>query len=74
MKALDLQGLACPLPVLRTNKYLKDMAPGETLRLLVSDAAAPEDFRKYCESTGHALIEISEQSGVYAIVLRKRQD
>jgi tRNA 2-thiouridine synthesizing protein A len=71
-KALDLKGLVCPLPVLRANKAMKALAPGDVLEIEVTDPAAPADFRAYCKTAGHELLETREEADVFAIVLRKR--
>ena len=34
---LDVKGMNCPLPVLRANRVLRSMAPGERLRVLATD-------------------------------------
>jgi tRNA 2-thiouridine synthesizing protein A len=68
---LDLTGLACPLPVLRANKALKPMAVGTDVRILASDPAAPADFRAFCATTGHTLINCHEEHGVFVIHIRK---
>ena len=44
---LDVKGLNCPLPVLRANRSLRGMAPGERLRVLATDRAAVADFHAY---------------------------
>jgi tRNA 2-thiouridine synthesizing protein A len=71
---LDLKGLSCPLPVLRANKALRGMAAGERLRVLATDPASVKDFRNYCETTGHALVAISEAAGVFCFVIQKKAD
>ncbi len=37
---LDVKGMNCPLPVLRANRALRGMAPGDRLRVLATDRAA----------------------------------
>lgn len=69
---LDLKGLSCPLPVLRANKALRGMAAGERLRVLATDPASVKDFRSYCETTGHALVAVSEAGGVYSFLIQKK--
>lgn len=71
-QTLDVRGLLCPLPVLRANKALKPMPGGADLVVLASDAAAPADFRAFCQTTGHALVAIDEDDGTYRIRLRKK--
>jgi tRNA 2-thiouridine synthesizing protein A len=71
---LDLKGLACPLPVLRANKTLRGLQPGERLRVLATDRASVADFHAYCRETGHALVAWSEEAGVFSFVIRRRAD
>ena len=67
---IDAQGLKCPLPVLRAQKAARGMASGEELAVLVTDPAAPSDFRAFCEQAGHALLSVDEIDGGHRIVLR----
>jgi tRNA 2-thiouridine synthesizing protein A len=70
---LDVQGLSCPLPVLKANKALRGMAPGATLTVLATDPAATKDFAAYSEETGHELLSATaEAGGVLRFVLRRR--
>jgi tRNA 2-thiouridine synthesizing protein A len=71
---LDARGLVCPLPVLRANRALRGLAAGDRLRVLVTDPAAPEDFVRFCATTGHELVASGEagEAGVVAILIRKR--
>jgi tRNA 2-thiouridine synthesizing protein A len=69
---LDVKGMSCPLPVLRANRSLRSMAPGERLRVLATDRAAIADFKAFCQETGHALVAMSEEAGVLSFVIRRR--
>ena len=66
---LDVKGLSCPLPVLRANRALRAMAPGERLRVLATDRAAVADFQAFCRETGHALVARDEGIGVHSMGL-----
>ena len=68
---LDLKGLQCPLPVLRANKVLRQLQPGDELEILATDRAAAKDFDNFCRATGHSLVASMEAGGVLTIVLRK---
>ncbi len=70
---LDVQGLSCPLPVLRANKALRGMAPGARLTVIATDPASVADFQAYARETGHALVGFSEANGTYRFTLRKRE-
>jgi tRNA 2-thiouridine synthesizing protein A len=71
---LDVKGMNCPLPVLRANRSLRSMAPGEKLRVLATDRATIADFKAFCEETGHALIAMSEEAGVLSFLIRRRAE
>ncbi len=70
---LDVQGLTCPLPVLKANKALRGLAPGSKLTVLSTDPASVNDFQVFCRETGHALIGFSEDAGVFRFTLRRRE-
>ncbi|MCK8785122.1 sulfurtransferase TusA family protein [Roseomonas sp. NAR14] len=71
---LDLQGLTCPLPVLKANKALRHLPPGSRLTVLATDPASAKDFRAFCRETGHALVSFGESEGVYRFVIRRRDE
>jgi tRNA 2-thiouridine synthesizing protein A len=70
---LDVKGLNCPLPVLRANRALRFLAPGEKLRVLATDRASISDFRAFCRETGHDLLAFSEEAGVLSFTIRCRK-
>ena len=69
---LDVKGMSCPLPVLRANKALRALEPGDRLRVLATDRAAVADFQAFCRETGHALVAQGEDNGVLSFTIRKR--
>lgn len=71
---LDVQGMGCPLPVLRANRALRSMEPGARLRVLATDRAAITDFRAFCRETGHDLLSFSEEAGVLSFTIRRRAE
>ncbi len=68
---LDLKGLLCPIPVLRANKAMKALQPGDELQVAVTDKAAPADFVAYCKTSGHEHLGCRDDAGTFTIVLRK---
>jgi tRNA 2-thiouridine synthesizing protein A len=71
---MDLKGLNCPLPVLRANKAIRAMDGGDEIEAHVTDRAAPNDFREFCESTGHTLVSCEAADAHTVIVIRKRAE
>ena len=71
---LDARGLSCPLPVLRANRALRGLRPGERLRVLATDRASVADFQAFCRETGHALLAFGEEGEVLSFTIRRRAD
>jgi len=71
---LDVKGMNCPLPVLKANRVLRGLAPGDKLRVLATDRASVSDFRAFCRETGHDLLSFSEEAGVFSFTIRRRAD
>lgn len=61
-RILDLRGLTCPLPVLKTRKRLARMGPADRLVVLTTDPLAALDIPAFCHEAGHRLIN-SEADG-----------
>ena len=68
---LDARGLKCPLPVLRARKTMQGLAPGAVLQVLATDPGSVRDFQAFCQATGHALVEQSEEGGTFSFWVRK---
>ena len=47
VETLDLTGLKCPLPVLRTNKALRALNAGDVIEVAADDPATAKDFPAY---------------------------
>jgi tRNA 2-thiouridine synthesizing protein A len=70
---LDLKGLKCPLPVLRTRKALRSLAPGARLWVEATDPLSALDIPNFCREDGHALIESGESEGVRRFLIERGQ-
>ncbi|NVN32370.1 sulfurtransferase TusA family protein, partial [Endobacter medicaginis] len=53
---------------------LRELGHGARLRVLATDRAAPGDFTAFCRETGHRLISVGEEAGVFTFVIRRRED
>ncbi len=71
--SLDLKGLSCPIPIVRTAKAVKGLAPGELIEVFATDPGSVPDFRAWSKSTGNPLVESGEEGGVFRFVLRKKE-
>ena len=69
---LDVKGLNCPLPILRTKKALAEMATGQILRVQATDAGALKDFPAFAKQTGNELLEQKEEDRVFEFFLKRK--
>lgn len=65
---LDLTGLKCPLPVLRTRKALKNLSPGDRLEVHCSDPLAAIDIPHLIAQTGDR-VEITRHAEMLMVFL-----
>jgi len=68
---LDVKGLTCPMPVLKTKKAIDGMGSGQTLEVLATDPASKGDIPAFLDRLGHELVEVSENEGVFSFLIRK---
>ncbi len=71
-KELDVRGLVCPLPILRTKKSLADMTTGQVLKIAATDPGAVIDFQVFAEQTGNELLSLSEAIGEFIFYMKKK--
>lgn len=71
-RELDVKGLNCPLPILRTKKALSEMPSGQILRVLATDPGAVKDFEAFARQTGNALIASGQTDNVFEFLLRRK--
>lgn len=68
---LDLRGLKCPLPVLRTRRHLRDLATGVRIRIETTDPLAVIDIPHFCQEDGHQLVSSQAIDGGHAFLIEK---
>ena len=71
-RTLELQGLSCPLPILKAKKALGEMNSGEQLLVISTDRGAWDDFDYFCSNTGHALVDRQETQGLFKFLIRRK--
>lgn len=54
---LDARRLLCPMPVIRTQDAVANLAVGDTLEITCSDPGALNDIPAWCRINGHRVLE-----------------
>lgn len=60
---VDVRGLQCPLPVLKTAKRMKPLRPGAVVVVLTTDPVAAIDVPHFCREEGHRLVSAERLEG-----------
>jgi len=71
-KEIDTRGLNCPLPILKAKKALAEMASGQTLKVVATDAGSVRDFQAFAKQTGNELVDQQTVGAEYIHVMRRR--
>ncbi|MEO0329105.1 MAG: sulfurtransferase TusA family protein [Pseudomonadota bacterium] len=71
MVVLDLKGLKCPLPVLKTQKAMKPLDNGALVEVTTTDPLAVIDIPVFCNEHGHELVSVMEHDESHIFVLKK---
>jgi tRNA 2-thiouridine synthesizing protein A len=71
MIELDLSGLKCPLPVLRTRKALRLLKAGDQLHVICTDPLASIDVPNLIRETGDILEDQRQDDSKVSFLIRK---
>jgi tRNA 2-thiouridine synthesizing protein A len=69
--AVNMRGLKCPLPALKTRKLLSRMAPGEEFTIECTDPLTTIDIPNLIRETGDAIVGSSKKGRVLTFRIRK---
>jgi tRNA 2-thiouridine synthesizing protein A len=68
---LDLSGLKCPLPALKTRKALTRLQPGDELVVECTDPLSSIDIPNLLRETGDQLLDSKSAEGRFVFRIRK---
>lgn len=69
---LDLSGLECPLPILKTKKKLNEIQSGDIINIVCTDPGSQRDFEAFARQTGHQLLESKNDNNFFQFKLKKK--
>jgi len=68
---IDCRGLLCPMPIVKTGRAIKELQPGQVLRVVTTDRGAIADMPAFAEDTGNPLLEWHQDGSDLVFYLRK---
>lgn len=70
-RELDLSGLNCPMPILKTKAAFATMAPGQVIRVTANNPDFVKEVNVFSRQMGHKILKTREKDGVYDFWLEK---
>lgn len=68
---LDLSGLTCPMPLLKTKLALNKLTGGDVIRVIATDPASERDFKVFADQSGNTLLSAERAGDSFIFMLRK---
>lgn len=72
-KTLDCKGLACPMPIVRLSQEISKVKVGEVIEMLTTDPGSLADVPSWAKSTGNAVLENKQESGVIHFFVKRQK-
>jgi tRNA 2-thiouridine synthesizing protein A len=73
VKTLDYKGLPCPMPVVRISQEIGKVSVGDVVEVLTTDPGSLADFPAWAKTTGQAVLETKQESGVIRIYVKRQK-
>jgi len=68
---LDCIGLYCPMPIVKTARKIKELAPGEVLKVISDDTGIKSDMPAWAKKTGNEYLGLEEDEGEIKVYVKK---
>jgi len=68
---VDACGISCPGPIMKLKKSMEELADGERLEIVSTDAGFPRDAEAWCQTTGNRFVSVHSGGGKYQVIVEK---
>ena len=69
-KMINLSGLICPIPLLKTKEALFNMTQGQVLQVITTDPASQIDLEVFTRRAGHQILDVKIHLGQFSYLIR----
>ena len=71
VRVVDARGMLCPMPIVQTNKAMRELAPGQTIKVLATDKGSLKDIPAWAEDMGNEVVSTGTEGDALVFILRK---
>jgi tRNA 2-thiouridine synthesizing protein A len=68
---LNLEGLLCPIPIVKVSKAIKNMEVGGVLEATATDPGVLADIPAWTKSTGNELLSIEKDGKLIRFLIKR---
>ena len=70
-KVFDLKGLACPMPVVKVSKGIKEVEIGQVIEAQTSDPGYLSDFPAWVRTSGNEIIKTDQDEDLIRFYIKR---
>ena len=70
-KTFDLKGLACPMPVVKVSKGIKEVEVGETIEAISTDPGSLTDIPAWARTSGNEVVKTDQDGDVIRFYIKR---
>ena len=72
-KVMDLKGLACPMPVVKVSKGIKDVEVGQVIEAVTTDPGSLADFPAWARTSGNEILKTEQKEGAIKFYIKRKK-
>lgn len=70
-KVFDLKGLACPMPVVKVSKGIKEVEVGQVIEAQTTDPGALTDFPAWAKTSGNEIVKTDHEDKLIKFYIKR---
>jgi TusA-related sulfurtransferase len=70
-KVFDLKGLACPRPVVKISKGIKEVEVGEVVEAHTTDPGSLTDFPAWAKTSGNEIVKTDQEDKLIKFYIKR---
>ena len=70
-KVFDLKGLACPMPVVKVSKGIKEVEIGQVIEAQTTDPGSMTDFPAWARTSGNEIVKTEQEDDVIKFYIKR---
>lgn len=71
-KVMDLSGLACPMPVVKVSKGIKEIEVGQVLEATSTDPGSLTDFPAWARTSGNEILKTDQDGNNITFYIQRK--